>query len=573
MPDQSTAIFEVEAQRVMQAASPCGRLELDPCLSKSAQRALTRSRSPRQTATKPEVVHSVCQAGIEAEIDLDDGHSASDIFESADGRVGLTYDDLICLPGYIGFGVHDVSLETQFTRQIKLRTPVVSSPMDTVTEADTAIAMALEGGIGIIHSNLPVEDQVKEVMKVKKFESGFIMDPICVRPTTLLSELDALRGKHGFTGFPVTEDGSMGSRLLGLVTKRDTDFVEDRSSTRVGSLMTDIKKLVTASEGVDLLSANRILRESKKGKLPILTGEGRLIALVARTDLKKNADFPLATKDKRKSLVVAAAVGTRPEDRDRVRALVVAGVDAIVIDSSQGDSVYQHTMVKWMKEEWPNLQVIAGNVVTKRQAKHLLDCGADALRVGMGIGSICTTQEVCACGRAQASAVYHVAKLARKYGVPVIADGGISSPGHIVKALALGASVAMCGSLLAGTEESPGEYFYADNGVRLKRYRGMGSIDAMKKGSDDRYFGTKAAVKVAQGVSGTVQDKGSLHRYVPYLVQGIKHGFQDLGVQSIEELAPKLYTGDLRFELRSPAAQREGGVHGLHSFERKLFSA
>lgn len=467
--------------------------------------------------------------------------------------------------------MHEVTLDSHFTRKIKLKTPLVSSPMDTVTESKTAIAMALEGGVGIIHSNLPIEDQVKEVMKVKKFKSGFIMDPICISPVMTLADLDRIRESCGFWGFPVTEDGKMGSRLLGLVAKRDTDFLEDRASTRVGSIMTPVDKLTVAQEGIELEDANKILHTSKKGKLPILTKAGRLVALMARTDLKKNADFPLATKDANKQLVVAAACGTRPADRDRVRALVVAGVDAICIDSSQGDSVFQHEMVRWMKQEFPSIQVIAGNVVTKRQAKHLIDCGADALRVGMGIGSICTTQEVCACGRAQASAVYHVSKLARAYGVPVIADGGISSPGHIVKALCLGAGVAMCGSLLAGTEESPGDFYYADSGVRLKRYRGMGSIEAMKKGSDDRYFGTATSVKVAQGVSGCVQDKGSLHLYVPYLVQGLKHGMQDLGAKSKELLHEQLTTGQLRFELRSPAAQREGGIHGLHSFERKLF--
>mmetsp|Transcript_4482 Transcript_4482/g.9715 ORF Transcript_4482/g.9715 Transcript_4482/m.9715 type:complete len:526 (-) Transcript_4482:75-1652(-) len=502
--------------------------------------------------------------------ELADGHSAASIFGGS-SRTGYTYDDLILLPGQINFGLHDVTLVSRFSRKISLKVPIVSSPMDTVTESRMAIAMALQGGMGIIHTNLSVQDQVKEVSKVKKYESGFIMDPVCIKPDMLLEDLDMLRAQCGFTGFPVTETGAMGSKLLGLVTKRDTDFVPNRSAVTVEQVMTPLKELVTAAEGVDLVSANATLKDSKKGKLPILNKEGQLTAIIARKDLMKNAEYPLATKDEKKRLRVAAAIGTRPQDKDRVKLLYEAGVDAIVIDSSQGDSTFQHEMIRWIKQEFPELQVVAGNVVTKRQAKHLIDCGADGLRVGMGIGSICTTQEVCACGRAQASAVYNVAKLASKYDVPIIADGGISSPGHIVKALCLGAGVAMCGSMLAGTEESPGDYFY-QNGVRLKRYRGMGSVEAMKKGSDDRYFGTMSQLKVAQGVSGAVQDKGSIHYYMPYLCQGVKHGLQDLGMKAVAELPEKLHAGELRFELRSAAAQREGGVHGLHSFERKLFS-
>jgi len=545
-------------------------------LGGGAARERSRSPPPQQRRGRSDAERDEKRLNdgkaLQATDDLLDGFSAKQIFETSGSLSGLTYDDLICLPGRINFGVQDVCLASMFSRKIALRTPIVSSPMDTVTESDMAIAMALEGGLGVIHANFPIEVQAREVMKVKRYKSGFIQDPVCVSPTMTISELDQLKSKLGFTGFPVTENGQMGSKLVGLVTKRDTDFIKDPNTT-LGSIMTPLKDLVTAEEGVDLKAANEILQQSKKGKLPILSKARLLVALVARTDLKKNAEFPNATKDPiNKSLLVAAAIGTRPEDKDRVQALSAAGVDAIIIDSSQGDSIFQHEMIRWIKKEFPQIQVVAGNVVTKRQAKNLIECGADGLRVGMGIGSICTTQDVCACGRAQASAVYNVAKVARAYGVPILADGGISSPGHIVKALALGAGAAMCGSLLAGTSESPGEYFYAEDGTRLKRYRGMGSIDAMKKGSDDRYFGATSAIKVAQGVSGNVQDKGSIHRYLPYLTQGLRHGMQDLGVQSVGQLQQRLQEGELRFELRSAAAQREGGVHNLHSFERKLFA-
>jgi IMP dehydrogenase len=500
---------------------------------------------------------------------LADGYSAEGIFTS--GVVGYTYDDLICLPGQIDFTVNDVILETNFTRGIRLHVPIVSSPMDTVTESQMAIGMALQGGIGVIHTNLSMEEQVAEVTKVKKFRSGFICSPVCLKPDISVIELDAIQARCGFKAFPVTADGQMGSKLLGIITKRDTIFVENRQKTLISEVMTKAENLVTCPEGCNLKEAYEKIKQVKKGKVPIITSDGNLVALVASSDIRKEGEFPLATKDKNDSLMVAAAVGTRPQDRDRVRRLVEAGVDAVVVDSSQGDSNFQRDMLKWMRVEFPNLQIIGGNVVTKRQAKSLIDCGVDALRVGMGIGSICTTQEVCACGRAQASAVYNVAKLAKSYGVPIIADGGVSSPGHIVKALCMGASTVMCGSLLAGTRETPGEYFFQD-GVRLKRYRGMGSIDSMKKGSDDRYFGAKSTIKVAQGVCGTVQDKGPLGQYVPYLTQGIKHGMQDIGAASVVTLHKFLYAGTSRFEIRSPAAQREGGVHGLHSFEKKLFA-
>lgn len=477
------------------------------------------------------------------------GYSAKDLMECSKSQVGYAFDDLICMPGHIDFGVHDVELLSRFTKSISLKTPIASSPMDTVTEATMAIAMALEGGIGIIHSKMPIEKQTAQVENVKRYEQGFISSPLCITPNMTCGELVKLREKCGFSGFPVTESGKLHSKLLGLVTKRDADFFSE--STLMKDIMTKVEDLVTAKEGIGLREANQILSDSKKGKLPIVNAAGEIVGLLARKDLIKNQDFPAASKDLNKSLRVAAAVNVLADDRkERVKALANAGVDAIVFDNRQGDNEDQLEIIRWTKKEFPKMQVIGGNVVTRRQAKNLLDAGVDALRVGMGISSVSTAHKDRGCGRAQASAVYNVAKIARCYNVPVIADGGISSPGHIVKALCLGAEAVMCGSLLAGTEESPGEYFYADSGTRLKAYSGIAS----------------------SGVRGAVQDKGSLHKYMPYLNQGVRHGMQDIGAKSVPDLIDKMVSEQLRFELRSSAAQREGGVHGLHSFERKLFA-
>jgi IMP dehydrogenase len=480
-----------------------------------------------------------------------DGLSGVDIFESS--TTAYTYDDIQLLPAHIPEGLNSVDLSSRVTKNMRVKVPIVSSPMDTVTEHKMAIAVAQVGGLGVIHNNNEVSEQVAEVIRVKRFRNGFIVDPVTLGPDNVVADVDAIKERLGFTSVPVTDTGKLGGKLLGLVTSRDTDFLKNRDSIKLRDIMTPMSDLKVGVEPITLKEAQATLNRIKKGKLPIVNAENELVALLSRNDSVSAKETPDATVSACFQLAVGASVSTRPCDEARARALVEAGCDVIVVDSSQGWSCFQIDFIKRFKAEFPHIDILAGNVVTGRQAKALLEAGADGLRVGMGSGSICTTQEVCAVGRAQATAVFHTAKYAKSFfDAPIVADGGIQTSGHVVKALALGASAVMVGSMFGGTEEAPGDYFYRD-GVRMKTYRGMGSLEAMQRRSGERYFAESQSIKVAQGVSGAVTDKGSVKTLIPHVMKGVALGIANTGAASLSELHSNLGSEQLRFELRTAA--------------------
>lgn len=492
-----------------------------------------------------------------------------DFFTKFDGE-SLTYSDLILLPQFVDFPLEEVSLQGRLTKEISLHFPVVSSPMDTVTEAEMAIAMALEGGMGILHFNMPPEMQREQARKVKLYKNGFVSDPVALAPQAKLSEAVSIRREQGFSTIPITEDGTSHGKLLGMLSKYDyssfrKEVLEDVVTTR----MTPFEKLAVASfeeltnrGNFDLAEANRRLLESHSGALPIVDEKGRLHYLVTRSDLEKHQNFPKSSKGSKKGLLVGAAIETYPDKAKARIEMLEDLVDVILFDTSQGYTPFELELITWTKKNYPHLQVIGGSAVTREACLALCDAGADALRVGMGCGSICTTQSVGGVGRGQGTAVYQCAQAAKEYGVPIIADGGITSSSDIVKALCLGAQTVMMGSLLAGTTESPGKT-QVKNGMLFKEYRGMGSLDAMEMGGKYRYGMDQSEVRVAEGVTGGVPSRGSIHSWLPILMQGVRQGLHKLGYRNLDVLTTCIRDNKVYLEKRSEGSKVEGGVHSL----------
>ena len=465
---------------------------------------------------------------------------------------GITFDDVLLVPAYSEVIPNQVDLSTNLTKKIQLHIPLMSAGMDTVTEHRMAIAMARQGGIGIIHKNMTIQQQADEVDKVKRSENGVITDPFFLSPEHTLEDANNLMAKFRISGVPITENG----KLVGIITNRDLKFETDYSK-KIKESMTS-EGLVTAKEGITLEEAKAILAEARKEKLPIVDDDFNLKGLITIKDIEKQIKYPLSAKDSQGRLLCGAAVGITANVLERVEALVKAKVDVVVLDSAHGHSANVIRCVSMIKEKFPDLQVIAGNVATGEATKALIEAGADAVKVGIGPGSICTTRVVAGIGVPQISAIMDCYEVAKQYGVPIIADGGIKYSGDMTKAIAAGGSVCMMGSLFAGCDESPGT-FELFQGRKYKVYRGMGSIAAMENGSKDRYFQSDAKKLVPEGVEGRVAYKGSVEDTVFQLIGGLRSGMGYCGATTIEDLKEKG-----RFVKISAASLKESHPHDIH---------
>ena len=453
---------------------------------------------------------------------------------------GLTFDDVLLIPSYSEVLPRNVDLSTNFTRNIRMNIPFVSAAMDTVTEAKLAIAIAREGGIGVIHKNMSIEEQARQVKMVKRAENGMIYDPVTILSTATVMDALKIMAEYKIGGIPVVDENK---QLVGIVTNRDLRF-EKNFSKQVAEVMTGKDRLITTTQTTNLEDAAEILQQHKIEKLPVVDKDGALVGLVTYKDITKAKDKPFACKDEKGRLRVAAGVGVTADTMERVDALVEAGVDAIVIDTAHGHTRGVVEVLKSVKAKYPVLECVVGNIATGEAAKMLVDAGADAVKVGIGPGSICTTRVVAGVGVPQLSAIYDVAKAIKGSGVPLIADGGLRYSGDVVKALAAGAFTVMVGGLLAGVEESPGETIIF-NGRKFKSYRGMGSLEAMEKGSSDRYFQAgEVDVKklVPEGIAARVPFKGSLFEVIYQLVGGLRAGMGYCGSANIDQLHNAKFT-------------------------------
>jgi IMP dehydrogenase len=467
---------------------------------------------------------------------------------------GLTYDDVLLLPAYSEVLPRDVKLDTFFTRNISLKIPVVSAAMDTVTESRMAIAIAQEGGIGVLHKNMSIEEQAIKVRKVKRSENGMIIDPVTLHEDALVGDALQIMKEFGIGGIPVTNNKN---KLVGIITNRDLRF-EKEVAKPISKVMTR-KNLITTSEFVDFSDAEMILQEHKIEKLPVVDKDYHLVGLITYRDILKIKERPNACKDERGRLRVAAAVGVTSDTLERVNALVKAGVDCVVVDTAHGHSKGVLDMTRTIKKQHPDLDVVVGNIATAEAAKDLVKAGADAIKVGIGPGSICTTRIVAGVGVPQLTAIYDVAQAVKGSGVPIIADGGIRYTGDIVKAIAAGASTIMAGSQFAGVEEAPGETIIYE-GRKYKTYRGMGSIEAMQSGSKDRYFqDVEDDVRklVPEGIVGRVPYKGTLSEVIHQMVGGLRAGMGYCGAADISKLQ------EARFIRITNAGIRESHVHDV----------